>query len=74
MTHAEVTPDHITNSHTTAHHVTETQVHIASNKTPHTEGPLYTEVSPKIAVGPDPVHHTNTTTKHHKNHLTALTG
>ena len=68
VTHAEVAPDNITNSHATAHHATETQVHIATDETPHTEGPHHTEVSPGIAVGPDPVHHTNTK---HQNHLTA---
>ena len=74
MTHAEVTPGHITDSHATAHHATETQVHIATNETPHTEGPHHTEVFPGIAIGPDLIHHTNRTTKHHQNHLTAPTG
>ena len=74
VTHAEVTPGHITNSHATALHATETQVHITTDETPHTEGPHHTEVFPGNAVGPDLIHHTNTTTKHHQNHLTALTG
>ena len=74
MTHKEVTPGYITNPHATAHHTTETQVHMATNKTPHTEDPHYPEVFPGIAVDPDLAHHTNTTTKHHQNCLTALTG
>ena len=73
VTHEGVTPGHITHSHTTAHHPTETQVHIATNKTFHTEDPLHTEVFPWIAVDPDHVHHTNTTAKHHQNCLTAPT-
>ena len=74
VTHKEVTPGHITNPHATAHHTTETQVHIATNETPHTEDCHHTEVFPGITVDPDLVHHTNTTTKHHQNCLTALTG
>ena len=74
VTHAGVTPDHITNSHATAHHATETQVHIATDETPHIEGSHHTEVFPGITVGPELIHHTNTTTKHLQNHLTALTG
>ena len=73
MTHKGVTPGPITNPHTTAHHTTETQAHTSTNETLHTEDPLHTEVFPEIAVDPDHVHHTNTTTRHHQNHLTALT-
>ena len=73
MTHAEVTRGHITDSHAAAHHATETQVHIITNKTPHTEGLHHKEVFPRIAVDPDIIHHTNTTTKHHQDCLTALT-
>ena len=73
MTHEEVTPGHITDQHATAHHGTEIQVHLATDKTPHTEDPHHTEVFPGITVDPDLTHHTNTTTKHHQNHLTALT-
>ena len=73
VTHAEVTPGHITNSQAAAHHTTETQVHIAMDETPHTEGPHHTEVFPGIAVDPDHVHHTNTTTEHQQDCLTALT-
>ena len=73
VTHAEVAPGHITNSHATVHHAIETQVHIAINETPHTEGPHHTEVFQGIAVDPDLIHHTSTTTKHHQSHLTALT-
>ena len=74
VTHEEVTPGHITNPHATAHHAIETQVHLANDKTPHTEDPHHTEVFPGISVDPDLTHHTNTTTKHHQNHLTAPTG
>ena len=74
MTHTEVTPGYITDSQTTAHHATESQVHITTDETPHTEGPRHTEVFPGITVGPDLIHHTNTTTKHLQNCLTALSG
>ena len=73
MTHEEVTPGHITDPHATAHHATETQVHIATNETPHTEGPHHREIFPGITVDPDLTHHTNMTTKHHQNCLTAPT-
>ena len=73
VTHEEVAPGHITDPHTAAHHAAETQVHIATDETPPTEDPHHTEVFPGIAVDPDLTHHTNTTTKHHKNHLTAPT-
>ena len=72
MTHKEVTPGHITDPHATAHHATETQVHIATNKTPHTEDPHHTEVFPGIAVDQDLAHHTNTTTKHHQSTILQL--
>ena len=49
---------HITDLHTAAHHTTETQMHIAINKTLHIEDPHDTEVFPEIAVDPDHVHHT----------------
>ena len=71
MTHEEVTLGHITN--TAAHHATETPTHITINETLHTEDPHHTEVFPGITVDPDLIHHTNTTTKHHQNHLTAPT-
>ena len=63
----------ITDPHTTTHHATETQVHTTTNETLHTEDLHHTEVFPGITVDPDHVHHTNTTTKHHQNHLTAPT-
>ena len=47
--------------------------HTDTNETLHTEDPLHTEVSAGIALDPDHVHHTNITTRHHKNHLTAPT-
>ena len=49
--HKEVILGPITNPHATAYHATETQVHITTNETPHTEGPHLTEVFPGIAVG-----------------------
>ena len=73
VTHKGVIPGPITDPHTTAHHTTETQVHTATTKTLHTKDPHHTEVFPGITVDPDHMHHTNTTTKHHQNHLTALT-
>ena len=48
-------------------------MNIITDKTIHTEDPHHTEVFPGIAVDPDLMHHTNTTTKHHQNYLTALT-
>ena len=74
VTHKGVAPGHITDPHTTAHHATETQAHIATDKTSHTEDPHHTEVFPGIAVDPNHACHTNITAKHHKNCLTALTG
>ena len=50
VTHEEVTPGHTTNPHATAHHATETQVHIATNETLTTEDPHYINVFPGIAV------------------------
>ena len=73
VTHKEVTPGHITDPHTAAHHTTETQVHITTNEIPHTEDLHHTEVFPGIAVDSDLTHHTNMTMKHHQNCLTALT-
>ena len=59
--------------HTAAHHTTEAQVHTATDETLHTEDPHHIEVFPGIRADPDHMHHTNTTTKHHQNYLTALT-
>ena len=72
-THEGVILGPTTDPHTAAHHATETQVHTTTNETLHTEDLHHTEVFPGIAVDPDHVHHTNTTTKHHQNCLTALT-
>ena len=44
VTHEEVAPGHTTAPHAAAHHTTDTQVHIATNKTLHTEDPHHTEV------------------------------
>ena len=73
MTHKEVVLGPITNPDATAHHVTEAQAHTATDETPHTADPHHTVVSPGIAVDPDHVHHTNTTTKHQQDCLTAPT-
>ena len=73
VTHQEVTLIPITDPHTAAHHITETQEHTATNKTPHTADPHHAEVFPETAVDPDHIHHTNTTTKHQQDHLPAPT-
>ena len=62
-TREEVVLGPIAEPHTAAHHATETQVHTATDKTLNTEDVQHTEVFPGIAVYPDNVHHTNTTTK-----------
>ena len=72
-THEGVILGPTTDPHTTAHYATETQVHTITNETLHTEDLHHTEVFPGIAVDPDHMHHTNTTTKHHLNSLTAQT-
>ena len=73
VTHKEVALGPITDPHAAAHHITEAQAHTATNETPHTADPHHAKVFPEIAVDPDHVHHTNTTTKHQQDHLTALT-
>ena len=73
MTHEEVVLGPITDPHAAAHHVTEAQAHTATDKTPHTGDPCHAEVFPGIAVDPYHVHHTNTTTKHQQDCLTAPT-
>ena len=73
MTHKEVILGPITNRHATAYHVTEAKHIPLTNETPHTADPHHTEVFQGIAVDPDHVHHTNTTTKHQQDHLTAPT-
>ena len=42
--HEGLTPGHITDMHTGAHHATDIQVHIAIDKTLHIEDPHHTEV------------------------------
>ena len=74
MTHKGVTPGPITDPHNAAYHNTETQVSTATDEALHTEDPHHTEVFPWITVDPDHMCHTNSTTKHHQNCLTALTG
>ena len=59
--HEGAPPGHNTDLHITTHHATETQAHIATNKTLHIEGPHYTEVFAGIAVDPDHIHHTKNT-------------
>ena len=71
--HEEVILGLITDPHTAAHHITEAQTHTVTDETPHTADPHHADVFPGIAVDPDHIHHTNTTTKHQKDHLTALT-
>ena len=73
MTHEEVILGPITDPYATVHHITEAQAHTTTDERPHTADPHHAEVSPGITVGPDHVHHTNTTTKHQQDHLTALT-
>ena len=73
MTHEEVILGTITDPHATAHHIIEAQTHTASSETPHTADPCHAEVFPGISVDPNHVHHTNTTTKHQQDHLTAPT-
>ena len=72
-THKGVILGPTTDPHTTAHHATETQVHNTTDKTLQTEDLHHKEVFPGIAVDPDLMHHTDTTTKHHQKHLTAQT-
>ena len=72
VTLTEVTLDPITNPHATAHHATEAQAHVITNKMPHTADPHHAEVSPETTVDLDHIHHTNTTTKHQQDHLPAL--
>ena len=72
--HEGVAPGHITDPHTAAHHATESQVHIATNRILQIEDRHHTEVFTGIAVNPDHIHHTKSSAKHHQNCLTALTG
>ena len=69
VTHKEVTPDPITNLHAAAHHATEAQAHIVTDKTPHTADPHHAEVPPETTVDLDHIHHTNTTTKHQQTEI-----
>ena len=71
MPHEEVVLGTITNPHTAAHHATEAQAHTTTNETPCTADPHHAEVYPGITVDPDHIHHTNTTTKHQQDNLTA---
>ena len=61
-------------THATAHPEAQAQAytHHATESSPHTADLHHTEVSPGITVGPDHIHHTNITTKHQQDHLTAL--
>ena len=72
LTLKEVTLDHITNPHTTAHHATEAQAHTVTNETPHTADLHHVGVSSETTVDLDHAHHANTTTKHQQDYLTAL--
>ena len=73
VTHEEVTLGPITNPHITAHHATEVQAQTPLTRHPTQQIPHHTEVFLEIAADPDHIHHTNTTTKHQQDHLTALT-
>ena len=73
VTYKEFALGPITNQHAAAHHITEAQAHTATNETPNTADPHHKKVFPEIAVDPDHVHHTNTTTKHQQDHLTVST-
>ena len=59
--HTEVTPGHIIDAHTEAHHATDTQTLIVINGIHHIEDLPHTEVFPhipKIAVDLDNIHYT----------------
>ena len=61
----KVVPGHITDTHTEAHQITETQVHIAIDETLHIEDPHHTEVIqhiPEIVVNLGHIPHTKTPT------------
>ena len=58
-----------THCSTSCHRSSSTYV---TDETPHTADPHHTEVFPEIAVDPDHIHHTNTTTKHQQDYLPAL--
>ena len=71
VTLTEVTLDPITDLHTTAHHATEAQAHLITNKTLHTADPHYAGVSPEITVDLGHTHPAYTITKHQHDHLPA---
>ena len=72
VTLKEVTLDPIIDPHATAHHATEGQTHIVTDKTPHTADPHHAGVFPETTVDLDHIHHANTTTKHQQDCLPAL--
>ena len=71
--HEEVILGPITDPHASAHHTTEAQAHTITDETPHTADLYHAEVFLGNAVAPDHIHHTNTTTRHQQDRLTALT-
>ena len=71
VTLTEVTLDPTTNTHATAHHVTEAPAHITTDETPHTADPHHAGVSPETTVDLGHTHHANTITKHQQDHLPA---
>ena len=71
VTLTEVALDPITNPHTTAHHATEAQAHITTDKTPHTADPHHAGVSPETTVDLGHTHQGSTITKHQHDHLPA---
>ena len=73
VTLKEVTLDHITDPHPTAHHASEAQAHTITDETPHAADPHHTGVSPETTVDLDCIHHANTTTKHQQDCLPAPT-
>ena len=73
MTYEGVILGHIGNPHATAHHITDVPAHTAINEIPNTADLHHAGVFPVIAVDPDPTHHTDTTTKHQQDCLTAPT-
>ena len=57
--------------HATVHLATEAPTHIATDGTPHTVDPHPLEASPESAADQGHVHHTNATTEHQQDPLTA---
>ena len=69
VTLTEVTLDHFTDPHTTAHHAIEAQAHTITAETCHTADPHHTGVFPEITVDPGQAYPANTITKPQEDHL-----